>query len=721
MASLSLPWADTLAEADRLERRAADPKKPYEFMYQARDVLTLLRGSLAPPESGDGQQQQPEQPPPPQQQQKTTQTSTQRQQQVAVLDYRLGKNYLDTEETHDAEKHLMCALTTMLPEAWAQALQAQRGEAPPDGAPAVTARGLAEHLDAMPAAHGFHKEALDACNQTGILWTRRGQPQRALLVLDMALLLFSKWKGVFGASGASGATKTDADATDVDTTDADTTDADAMESLNMHTLFFLAQVHGALGNGAESAKCCHRTLQMQHKTGQYDPVEWARNALSLAEHYMLMGEVDWAEHCLKAAMQIAAEAPDPVAEVQARRKAALTEAAAAAVAAVTAGEPDAEQQTSAANELLSQEGLGEMTEADKEYLFGHPLLKVRADVHRTWGKLLAATLEGAAENIVERRAQGGSESKAAAAAAAAAAGRKAEDKADVSQLKSSRKLVALTGKFTWKGRTCPNIDEIFNFKTALGVFRRSRAEFEKSLEFYVLDGYVTDHITVQQEISKLYHLVATFETSPKRIVAMENRRVALLSVLADEISPEHYVLKTKELFFECAQASQEIHEAYYESVEVSLQVGERPRPKDMQKSDEALLRAIGFYEKFLSTMYKDGQHPEYIDKDNLPSVLGAHFAMARLYGHAYGGAAQNKQFRVHMLKSALEKHTWLVQFAERNIPGAIKALANDAMLESGPAAADSVKANSLFQAELALCKEMMSLLPDRISQIYYGR
>mgnify|MGYP007072131371 CR=1 FL=1 len=134
MASLSLPWADTLAEADRLERRAADPKKPYEFMYQARDVLTLLRGSLAPPESGDGQQQQPQQPPPPQQQQKTTQTSTQRQQQVAVLDYRLGKNYLDTEETHDAEKHLMCALTTMLPEAWAQALQAARRRSRRDGA-----------------------------------------------------------------------------------------------------------------------------------------------------------------------------------------------------------------------------------------------------------------------------------------------------------------------------------------------------------------------------------------------------------------------------------------------------------------------------------------------------------------------------------------------------------------------------------------------------------
>ena len=700
MAALALPWEETLAEADRLEHHDADPKRPYEFMYKARDVLRLLRDSP----------------------QLT-------RQKMAVLDYRLGKNFLDTEETHDAEKHLMLALATMLPGAWNKALRPNEetvgqhaaaktlaGTADVDttAEPTVSARSLAEHLDAMPPSHGFHKEAIDACNQTGILWTRRGQPQRALLVLDMALLLFGKWKGLFGGVGdAERDLVTDAeDAVETSTK----TDLAAMENLNMHTLFFLAQVHGALGNGAESAKCCHRTLQMQHKTGQYDPVEWARNALSLAEHYMLSGEVEWAEHCLKAAMQIASEAPDPLAEVQARRKMAAAEASAKAVAATVAGRPDAEEQTSVANELLNQEGLGEMTEADKEYLFGHPLLKVQADVHRTWGKLLSATLEGAAENVVERRARGQPEGKGKTVAA----GEKAERKLATSQLPASKKLVILTGKFVWKGRICPDIEEVYDFKTALGVFRRSRAEFEKSLEFYVLDGYVTDHITVQQEISKLYHHVAAFETSSKRIVAMENRRVALLSALADEINPEHYVLKTKELFYECAQASQEIHEAYYESSEVCMQVGERPRPKDMQKSDEALLRAIGYYEKFLSTMYKDGKHPEYIDKDNLPSVLGAHFAMARLYGHAYGGAAQNKQFRVHMLKAALDKHTWLVQFAERNIPGAIEALANDAMLEAGPAAAESVKAGGLFQAELALCKEMISLLPDRISQIYYG-
>ena len=162
-----------------------------------------------------------------------------------------------------------------------------------------------------------------------------------------------------------------------------------MEDLNMHTLFFLAQVHAALGNNDESAKCCHRTLQMQHKTGQYDPVEWGRNALSLAEHYMLSGEVESAEHCLKAAMQISTEAPDPLEELEARRKEASAEATVTAVAAVSTGESNAEQQAAAANELLNQEGRGELTEADKEY--PGPLAQGQGDIHRTWGKLLSAT------------------------------------------------------------------------------------------------------------------------------------------------------------------------------------------------------------------------------------------------------------------------------------------------------------------------------------------
>ena len=41
----TLPWEETLAEADRLEHHDADPKRPYEFMYKARDVLRLLRDS----------------------------------------------------------------------------------------------------------------------------------------------------------------------------------------------------------------------------------------------------------------------------------------------------------------------------------------------------------------------------------------------------------------------------------------------------------------------------------------------------------------------------------------------------------------------------------------------------------------------------------------------------------------------------------------------------
>ena len=139
----------------------------------------------------------------------------------------------------------------------------------------------------------------------------------------------------------------------------------------------------------------------------------------------------------------------------------------------------------------------------------------------------------------------------------------------------------------------------------------------------------------------------------------------------------------------------------------------------MKKSDEGIFMAVTFYEKFLHTMYSnEGKHKDIIDKDNLPSVLSAHFAMARLYGHGFGGATGNTTMRVEMLKKALEKHRWLVEFAERNIPDALVEMEQAAYVEGQDH--KKIKEDGLFELELKVCKEMIELLPQRIDQIHRG-
>lgn len=65
-----------------------------------------------------------------------------------------------------------------------------------------------------------------------------------------------------------------------------------------HTLYYLAQVHGALGNSVKSGILCHTTLQRQLETGQYDPVDWALNCATLSQYYITQDEYTMSRHCL---------------------------------------------------------------------------------------------------------------------------------------------------------------------------------------------------------------------------------------------------------------------------------------------------------------------------------------------------------------------------------------------------------------------------------------
>jgi hypothetical protein len=654
MASLAsaMPFKETMDEASRLENIAADPKKPYESMYKARDVMNMLKLSL-----------------------ESSNKDNSKQVLIAVTNFRLGRNFLDTEESGDGEKHLEMAMTVLLPPLWVDQLQqAKTLFRNDDTKDSKEADAMLTPLDidvTHAPTHEYMPETIDCLNQSGILWTRRGEIKHALLLLEMAHRLYQMVTVQLK--------KNEENAPEIEA---------MLTNLNMHTLFYLAQVHGTLGHQEESAACCHETLYLQHASKTYDPVEWAKNAQSLSQHYMLAGDVEKAERCLKAAQQVASEAELPP------------------------------------------------KNATEDELFGHPTLKVQADIHRAWGKLLSATLEGAAEDYVEQKQkedddrenkakqqeekeekeekeEGNGKGNNTTGKVATATATTVHEETD-----PNGGLIVLKNKFAWKGRTCPEIEDVKTFEQARDLFRRSRAEYTKALEYYVLDGFVTDHITVQQEISKLYHSLACFETSMKRIAAMEKRRIQLLQPIGDDINNEHYVLKTKEIWYECAQAAQEMHETYYNNIEATFQLGGFPDPKNMKKSDEAIFISIQFYERFLKTMYKDGKHPDQMDKDNLPSVLSAHFAIARLYGHGVGGGTGNTTMRVEMLKKALEKHKWLIDFAGGNIPDALKAMEQEAALEGMDP--EQVKAKGLFSMELNVCRQMVDLLPQRITQINNG-
>ena len=68
------------------------------------------------------------------------------------------------------------------------------------------------------------------------------------------------------------------------------------------TQYYLAQVHGHLGESDDAARCCATTLRRQlGPAGQCDHQEWATNCMHLSSYYVAKQDFGRAKHCLDAA------------------------------------------------------------------------------------------------------------------------------------------------------------------------------------------------------------------------------------------------------------------------------------------------------------------------------------------------------------------------------------------------------------------------------------
>ena len=77
-----------------------------------------------------------------------------------------------------------------------------------------------------------------------------------------------------------------------------------MGLLVTHPYYYLAQVHGQLGNPGKSAEFCHETLARQLRAAAYQPIDWATNAAVLSQFYLHRGNFPAARYHLASARAI---------------------------------------------------------------------------------------------------------------------------------------------------------------------------------------------------------------------------------------------------------------------------------------------------------------------------------------------------------------------------------------------------------------------------------
>nr|A8WE67.1 RecName: Full=KIF-binding protein; AltName: Full=KIF1-binding protein [Danio rerio]ABW89743.1 kif1-binding protein [Danio rerio] len=207
---------------------------------------------------------------------------------LAVLQYHLGVNHIETEELSAGELHLMVCMKL---------------------------------IDKCTTTRENVSLFIHVRNQLGILWAGRDEIEKAQGFLEIAETMYLVYMKEDGQPP-------------LDLQDFFVPEGEELsqqekirrfEMAYTHTLYYLAQVYKNLQQYERAAQYCHSTLQRQLEYKQFAPLEWAINAATLSQYYITKTRYMEARHCLAAASVIANLAGEIPSEAAAKESEAESE------------------------------------------------------------------------------------------------------------------------------------------------------------------------------------------------------------------------------------------------------------------------------------------------------------------------------------------------------------------------------------------------------------
>jgi hypothetical protein len=271
---LATEFETTCVEVDRLCELVDPETAPYDSKYKARDIIDKLVNRLEASRTVA-------------QLEKRVETIAQADWRIGALRIRLGSIDYEVDEPHNAQTDLELAAAYYFPQ-FAEAakyLTADEDEdvgKRKDGENRVSAADV--DLLEVPALDlpkpksksvnlaTVHIDALKCLNMMGILWAGRARVRKSFIYLRAAKDLYERIK-----SSAK------------DYSDLKASHLKDLENTYTHSLFYLAQAYGHIGDAEKSSACCHETLQRQHDAGlttASSKLEWAKNCAAMADFYI---------------------------------------------------------------------------------------------------------------------------------------------------------------------------------------------------------------------------------------------------------------------------------------------------------------------------------------------------------------------------------------------------------------------------------------------------
>lgn len=232
---------------------------------------------------------------------------------------------------------------------------------------------------------------------------------------------------------------------------------------------------------------------------------------------------------------------------------------------------------------------------------------------------------------------------------------------------------------------------VVTFEDARSLFLFGQQHIVQARQFYVLDGFATDYVSVTQDYSQLFKVLAFFESDCDRQCRMHKRRADMLQETVKQLNPQFYLMICRQLIFEIA-------ETYNTMVELKYNIAEQksgPTPHMVKKINQLVQQAVDQFQAFVDS-FRDHKKemPKTFEADSLRPVLMAKFCAARLYTKF---VFSEKTKRVENMRKAMGLYQEVIEY-------------RDANPDMPP----------VFTEELSICEEMVQLMPLKMDKIMQG-
>lgn len=447
---------------------------------------------------------------------------------------------------------------------------------------------------------------LNMLNEFGLFWSER-EPDKSKQFLEKAELCYNQFKSSNVAP---------IDIHDVFRTNIVAYDTELgfknLEKVYTLTLYYLAQIYGALKDTLKSAVYCHITLKRQLQSDDYELIEWALNAATLSQFFMEKNGFKQARHHLAASSYML---------------------------------------------QIYENKLNLETEHNEEYDAKVETFKHRsADVARCWAKYGLLLLSNSRERLLQHTEDIDVNCTLST---------------DLEKLElgcnstvSHENLTNLEFK-TLDVRECENqiTDQfLLTFDDARKVFLNIKLWLEKAHSYYTLNNLASDYIEIVQDQVQMYLNLAFFEDNPENQAKMHKRRADLLEKVLKEVNPTYYMQYCKQMWFELAQAYGEILHIKLDKLKES---NERPSPQTLSKINSLVDKGIEQYNNFINSFVdiSTQNFPETIDKDYEKPFLQAYFNIGALNSRYI---SLDKSINLKHVKASLDYYKKVIAYCDKN-------------------------------------------------------